>query len=219
VSFDRNKCTVCGVWYVHLRGPLGCASSLSLAHSIARLPCLAPPQCALPMLCCCRNGIHHLPGASKSLGTSLDDHIISGRRFRWVETMLTWDAAQANCKKLGGTLATADTQAISDALVADYKKGISSWWLPSIGAWIGLRSAKGDFESCPWTWTWVANGKTPNVMADFSAFRSGSAVAGSPAGGCAVLKPAEQRWPYGFGEWLGYPCSSSSTLAASFCEL
>lgn len=141
--------------------------------------------------------------------------MVGGRRFRWFEAMMTWDAAQANCKKLGGNLATADTQAISDALLGAYKQGISSWWFPSSspGIWVGLRTSKGDFSSCPWEWTWIANGSLRG-LSDFNGFRRGSATG---TGGCAVLKLADQRWPYGFGEWVGYPCSS--TTAPSFCEL
>jgi hypothetical protein len=37
---------------------------------------------------------------------SIEDVVVGGRRFKWVETLMHWDAAQANCKKLGGTLAT-----------------------------------------------------------------------------------------------------------------
>jgi hypothetical protein len=186
-----------------------CTVASLLAHPALDTDPLASPGCNSS----CVNTL--TPGAAPRLGKSVEDVMVGGRRFRWFEAMTTWDAAQANCKKLGGNLATADTQAISDALIAAYNQGLSSWWVPSLspGAWIGLRTANGDFSSCPWEYTWVANGRK---MGEFTGFRRGSPTG---SGGCVLLKPAEQRWPYGFGEWVGYPCSSPNSVAPSFCEL
>jgi hypothetical protein len=155
-------------------------------------------------------------GTPKPLGKEVDV-VVSNRLFRWVNTMLTWDAAQANCKKLGGVLAVADNNGISSTLASHYAKGLSDWVFPSLspGAWIGLRTASGLYDP-PRKWEWVAVTAGRMQNGDFLAFRSGS-PAGFPPGGCALMKPAELDYRYGFAEWLGYPCNS--TLAPSWCEL
>jgi hypothetical protein len=130
---------------------------------------------------------------------------------------MTWEAAQANCKKLGGILAIADTQEISDSLVITYLRGIVNWYLPSSspGAWIGLHIVNGQSvppESVKWQWVPGLYGR--ESTGTFWGFRGGALHL--PAGACAVLKPADVLWPYGGGEWLGYQCAS---MAPSFCEL